>query len=288
MSIAESLEFLEEHLGLGDHLFHAMKFWAAQPDANKYAYTAAAAFLGFVFLFGCCRCCCSRRKAAGGDSDPKRGDSDPKLFPGGDKNAKRSEAKEQPSRSLAKQNTMTSKKDVICLMSAAKAIFAEIDDDKSGDIDAKDLEKKLTDDEKAREILKLTVDQIPRFMKEADTDGNGTLNLGEFLAALKKRNLFGNLQPNSNADFADLARGVFDEIDKDKNGSLDAEELKAAYIMMASARGQQPSTKTVKQWVKSKIKKYNKDEQGEGVGTIEFEEFVELFESNGELALLVS
>jgi Ca2+-binding EF-hand superfamily protein len=241
---------------------------------ERVAFTAVAMLLGLLFLCGCFCCCSSRSKPAGPNGDSKQktgGNSEPRT------------------RSLTKQtSTVTSSKDVICLMAEAKAVFAEIDADNSGDIDSKELEEKLIADEKARKILKLNIEEIPRFMEEADTDKNGTLNLGEFLAALKKRNLFGNLQPSTKTDFVDLARDVFNQIDIDNNGSLDFEELKSAYIMMASAKGQKPSTQTVKNWAKNKIKGYDNTDQGEGKGTIEFEEFVKLFENNGELALLAA
>ncbi|XP_010422291.1 PREDICTED: calcium-dependent protein kinase 31-like [Camelina sativa] len=95
-----------------------------------------------------------------------------------------------------------------------KTLFTNIDTDKSGTITLQELKTGLT-----RLGSKLTKSEVEELMKAADVDGNGTIDIDEFISATMHR---------YKLDRDDHLYKLFQHFDKDSDGHITKEELEMA------------------------------------------------------------
>lgn len=93
-------------------------------------------------------------------------------------------------------------------MNELKAIFQELDKNGDGSISFDELQIGLGKRENGEELL--------RILRAADTDGNGTINYTEFLAATMNATTFLKDQ---------YLRTAFKMFDKDNSGKIDSSEI---------------------------------------------------------------
>jgi calmodulin len=97
---------------------------------------------------------------------------------------------------------------------AYRVVFEKYDADGSGAVDKKELQAVFAECGQS-----LTDDECGELMTEFDTDGNGELEFKEFLAMMSKL-----VAGPTNADLLDEMFSLFD---KNKDGFIDAEEIKS-------------------------------------------------------------
>ncbi|EOA20551.1 hypothetical protein CARUB_v10000863mg [Capsella rubella] len=95
-----------------------------------------------------------------------------------------------------------------------KTLFSNIDTDQSGTITLQELKTGLT-----RLGSKLTKTEVEQLMEAADVDGNGTIDIDEFISATMHR---------YKLDRDDHLYKVFQHFDKDNDGHITKEELEMA------------------------------------------------------------
>jgi len=106
--------------------------------------------------------------------------------------------------------------------------------------------------------------EITDMIKNADADGNGTIDFNEFLVLMKRSNCCQRVVDKSRENKTDEKelRQAFKVFDIDGNGVIDAKELKITMFNL----GENLSDKDLKQMLKAADK--NKD------GKINYEEFI--------------
>ena len=142
-------------------------------------------------------------------------------------------------------------------LTRARQVFNNIDTDGSGTIDSKELTKAL-------KLLGLrsTKSMAEKLIEEIDDNKNGTIEFCEFKRILSSKSV-GTMQ----GTWMNI-RQVFERLDSDKSGHLDKRELQEGLQLM----GRKASAKDVK--------KLMRIFDADGNGTIEFEEFMEMMESD--------
>lgn len=141
--------------------------------------------------------------------------------------------------------TQISSKDIQHL----KKVFESIDKNGDGNITLKELKDGLKDVKNKDELMAI--------MEGADTDGSGTINYTEFIAATMEQNMY--LKEEN-------LRAAFKMFDKDDSGKISIEEMKQA--LGAEIDGQ---TADEEDW-NTLIREVDID----GDGEIDFEEFISM------------
>eukprot|EP01083_Nonionella_stella_P020473 56749_1 len=101
---------------------------------------------------------------------------------------------------------------------------------------------------------KHTKKEIKKMFKAVDIDGNGTIDLDEFIGLLRTK----KTGKYDNMSYADELKAEFQLFDTDGNGEIDAEELST--VMQALGE------KVSKKYIEFMIKSFDLD----GGGTIDF------------------
>jgi len=110
-----------------------------------------------------------------------------------------------------------------------------------------------------------TEKQLQKMIGMIDIDGNGKIDLNEFIVMMKAENYH---DPNNCKSFNDELRDAFDVFDKDGNGNIEPQEL--ASTMQALGENLTPAD------IKLMIGEF--DDNGDGV--IDFEEFKQLMQED--------
>lgn len=130
-----------------------------------------------------------------------------------------------------------------------KRVFESIDKNGDGNITLKELKDGLKDVKNKEDLMAI--------MEGADTDGNGTINYTEFIAATMEQNMY--LKEEN-------MRNAFRMFDKDGSGKISIDEMKQA--LGHNIDGQ---TEDEEEWNKL-IEEVDID----GDGEIDFEEFISM------------
>jgi len=130
-----------------------------------------------------------------------------------------------------------------------KRVFESIDKNGDGNITLKELKDGLKDVKNKEELMAI--------MEGADTDGSGTINYTEFIAATMEQNMY--LKEEN-------LRNAFRMFDKDGSGKISIDEMKQA--LGAEVEGQ---TDNEDEW-NQLIEEVDID----GDGEIDFEEFISM------------
>lgn len=145
--------------------------------------------------------------------------------------------------------TQASSKDIAHL----KRVFESIDKNGDGNITLKELKDGMKDVKNKEELLAI--------MEGADTDGSGTINYTEFIAATMEQNMY--LKEEN-------LRNAFKMFDKDGSGKISSDEIKQAL-----GYGMEGQIEDEEEWNKL-ISEVDKD----GDGEIDFEEFISMWKIN--------
>jgi len=137
-----------------------------------------------------------------------------------------------------------------------KTLFTNIDTDKSGTITLEELKTGLT-----RLGSNLSKTEVEQLMEAADVDGNGTIDIDEFISATMHR---------YRLDRDDHVYQAFQHFDKDNDGHITKEELEMA--MKEHGVGDEVSIKQI-------ITEVDTDNDGK----INFEEFRTMMRSGSSL-----
>eukprot|EP00117_Sycon_ciliatum_P038937 scpid81296/ scgid28853/ Calcium-dependent protein kinase 17 len=139
--------------------------------------------------------------------------------------------------------TQVSSKDIDHL----KRVFETLDKNGDGNITLKELKDGLKEMKNKDELMAI--------MEGADTDGSGTINYTEFIAATMEQNLY--LKEEN-------IRSAFQMFDKDGSGKISIEEMKQA--LGANLEGQSQDDQDWEELIK--------EVDIDGDGEIDFEEFI--------------
>lgn len=99
-----------------------------------------------------------------------------------------------------------------------RAVFNEMDTDKSGTLDHGELKRALT--ARARSLASLDETQVKHILDELDMDKSHTVGYTEFLAAAIDPKLVNN---------ETMLRGLFNQFDTDGSGEISASELHKSF-----------------------------------------------------------
>jgi len=141
-----------------------------------------------------------------------------------------------------------------------KKVFDEIDTDKSGELDVSELRAAL---QKCKPGETITNNQVKKRISKYDVDGNGTLSFTEYENMLKSW----EEDEKSFEAYHEKLLNTFQQIDLDKNGTIDSKELTAALKMIDKTANEEQVSK--------RMNKYDVDKDGK----VNFEEFENLVES---------
>ena len=137
---------------------------------------------------------------------------------------------------------------------SAKKIFKQVETDRSGYIDRDELKAALCLTAKSEGLPTPTDDHIDQQMKVIDTSGDGKISFDEFVAFIESLQVLM------------ICNTVFKQVDTDKSGSIDKDELKVVLTNLYSKQGlAAPSDKTVAKYMKAIDKS--------GDGSIDMSEF---------------
>lgn len=128
-----------------------------------------------------------------------------------------------------------------------KRVFESLDKNGDGNITIKELKDGLKDVKNKDELMAI--------MEGADTDGNGTINYTEFIAATMEQNMYLK---------EEHLRTAFKMFDKDGSGKISIEEMKQ--VLGAELDGQSQEEEEWEQLIK--------EVDIDGDGEIDFEEFI--------------
>lgn len=135
-----------------------------------------------------------------------------------------------------------------------KEAFDEFDKDGSGTISTKELLQVM------RSIgQNPTEDEILELVMESDLNGDGTIDFQEFLTMMKKK--------SSEADQTEELKMAFKMFDKNKDGYIDAKELK----IVTTTLGQRLTNEEVEEFMSSA--------DLDGDGKLNYHEFVKIMTS---------
>eukprot|EP00484_Ammonia_sp_Unknown_P021219 CAMPEP_0197038836 /NCGR_PEP_ID=MMETSP1384-20130603/15721_1 /TAXON_ID=29189 /ORGANISM="Ammonia sp." /LENGTH=571 /DNA_ID=CAMNT_0042469331 /DNA_START=26 /DNA_END=1738 /DNA_ORIENTATION=- len=143
-------------------------------------------------------------------------------------------------------------------------LFAQIDDDASGKIDARELKQFFIAND-----IELADDDIHRLMHQVDTDGDGLMDFYEFYEIFNAVHSFGELVTQSRL------RVIFNSIDEDMSGELELHEIEQLFKKEKVDISQTQLRQMIAQI----------DENGDGV--IDFDEFQHAFEKITSVSDLV-
>jgi len=132
-----------------------------------------------------------------------------------------------------------------------KEAFNEFDKDGSGTISNKELLHVL------RSIgQNPTEDEILELVMESDANGDGTIDLGEFIELMKRK--------SSETDQMESLKEAFKIFDKDKSGYIDRKELRS----VTTTLGQSLTT--------DEFDAFWKEADSNGDGKLDYEEFIKM------------
>lgn len=132
--------------------------------------------------------------------------------------------------------------------------------DKSGELDVSELRAAL---QKCKPGETITNNQVKKRISKYDVDGNGTLSFTEYENMLKSW----EEDEKSFEAYHEKLLNTFQQIDLDKNGTIDSKELTAALQMIDKTANEEQVSK--------RMNKYDVDKDGK----VNFEEFENLVES---------
>ena len=136
-----------------------------------------------------------------------------------------------------------------------KRSFLELDEDGSGEISVQELRSILKDPK-----LNMTEEDVNKLMKDFDLDGNGTIDICEFLILMssrKNRNLI-----HRAIVIRTSIRKAFNNLDLDGNGYITKKEFKS---VMRKQRGK---------FSEKQLDEMLKEADTNGDGKIDYDEFV--------------
>jgi Ca2+-binding EF-hand superfamily protein len=136
----------------------------------------------------------------------------------------------------------------------ATDIFNEADADKSGTVDMAEMKVAATKLAEYLEMPPPTDEQIAARMEAIDTNGDGVATLDEFLQFMAMIKLLL------------VSAEMFQAVDTDESGSIDAKELKAVMTDIYQAEGLEPPTDETVAETLSQL-------DTSGTGTIDFMDF---------------
>jgi len=132
-----------------------------------------------------------------------------------------------------------------------KEAFNEFDKDGSGTISNKELLHVL------RSIgQNPTEDEILELVMESDANGDGTIDLGEFIELMKRK--------SSETDQMESLKEAFKIFDKNRNGYIEAKELKAVTTTLGQSL------------TNEEFESFWKEADVNGDGKLDYEEFIKI------------
>jgi len=132
-----------------------------------------------------------------------------------------------------------------------KEAFNEFDKDGSGTISNKELLHVL------RSIgQNPTEDEILELVMESDANGDGTIDLGEFIELMKRK--------SSETDQMESLKEAFKIFDKNRNGYIEAKELKAVTTTLGQSL------------TNEEFEAFWKEADVNGDGKLDYEEFIKI------------
>jgi len=153
-----------------------------------------------------------------------------------------------------------------------RELFESIDAHNDGVIDADELASALKkvkkNDSSHSWRLKKAVEVYPtarEFMQALDTNGNGELDMTEFLAATVPRKLY-------NGQLQKVLQTAFDALDSDGSGEISLAELQE--VLLQNGRATEAE--------KEEIKELLRDADKSGNGELDFEEFMEMMSKTSD------
>jgi len=162
----------------------------------------------------------------------------------------------------------------------AQELFQRLDKSGDGLVSKSELKKGIMRSKSMRSALGLfNYSQCARFVEDADADGSGNLDVGEFRSFLSEREAaldkFSHEKAQQHLEASEVDPKIievtFKEIDANGDGRLDFHELGIAYAALLWKLGRSVDRKKVRRWVAKALRKH-----GGGAESLDITQFKEM------------